>query len=94
MGVKHGDTQDAFPLRQFIRQLFFSPLSTVVWSPARFWFFYKIQFLQQCWNLEDTYEVDSLRLLERCWLMQSILPPNEISLQDSPDNQEQQHLDK
>lgn len=86
MGVNHRHLERPFPLRKFLRQLFFSPLPTVVWNPKRFWGFYKIQFLDHCWDIDAVGSKDYINLLERCWLMDLTSAKDEKPLQDTQDN--------
>jgi hypothetical protein len=86
MGVNRRHLEQPFPVRQFLRQLFFSPLSTVVWHPMRFWSVYRIQFLKQCWDIGSTRQTDYILLLERCWLMDLASKKDENPLQDTQEN--------
>jgi hypothetical protein len=53
-----------FPWKAFLKQMFFSPLSQVVWNPSMFWFDYKIQRLEECWMYDPNLMIE---FLERCW---------------------------
>ncbi len=50
-----------FPLRQFVTQFLFNPLAKVVLNPVHFWYLYKVELLECCW------EQDYVQFLERCW---------------------------
>jgi hypothetical protein len=83
MGVNQRHLKPSFPLRQFLQQLFFSPLPTVVWNPTRFWCTYKIQFLEHCWDINLAANNHYINLLERCWLMELTSAKEEKPSQDT-----------
>ena len=56
----HSQIKVKFPLGQFLKQLLFSPLSEAVFNPIYFWYLYRVQLLERCW------EQDYIQLLERC----------------------------
>ena len=39
---------------QYLNQPIFDSQSQAVWKPSRFWYLYKIQFLERCWLKECT----------------------------------------
>ena len=50
-----------FPLYRFVSQLLFKPLTEVVLNPVHFWYLYRVELLECCW------EQDYIQFLERCW---------------------------
>jgi hypothetical protein len=70
----HSQIKVKFPLGQFLKQLLFSPLSEAVFNPIYFWYLYRVQLLERCWE-QDCDFVNYMRfwysyliqLLERCW---------------------------
>ena len=41
-----------FPLWQFLNQPLFSSTTKAVLNPRRFWYVYKIELLERCWDRE------------------------------------------
>ncbi|AFY90658.1 MAG: hypothetical protein CLLPBCKN_005041 [Chroococcidiopsis cubana SAG 39.79] len=63
-----------FPLRLYLKQLFFGSLDKVILSPTAFWYTYQIELLEKCWlqdisqQLEDyLYDNWDFFLIENHW---------------------------
>ncbi|MBD2462902.1 hypothetical protein H6G89_17825 [Oscillatoria sp. FACHB-1407] len=67
-----------FPLRQYICQLFFSPLELVLWNPNLFRTFHNIKMLEQSLALDYIECTQYREFLERC-LKISLIQGQDIS---------------
>jgi hypothetical protein len=65
MKLRWRTVETPFPLRIYLTQLFFRPLSNVIWSPMEFWCHYRVQLLEECWNYDYRAEI---QFLEKCWM--------------------------
>ncbi len=61
MNAQHSEIKIQFPLNQFFKQLFFSPLSRVIINPKRFHYLYMVDLLECAWTK------DYIQTLEQCW---------------------------
>jgi len=61
MNTNYGKIKFKLFLEQFWAQLLFNPLPKLVLNPVRFWYLYKTELLERCW------EQDYVQFLERCW---------------------------
>jgi lipid-A-disaccharide synthase-like uncharacterized protein len=61
MNTKYGKIKFQFFLERFLIQLLFNSLPKLVLNPVRFWYLYKTELLERCW------EQDYVQFLERCW---------------------------
>ncbi len=39
---------------QYVNQPVFSPRQDSIWKPSRFWYVYKIQLLEHCWQMSGS----------------------------------------
>ncbi|MEB3309061.1 MAG: hypothetical protein VKJ02_02405 [Snowella sp.] len=39
---------------QYVNQPVFSPRQDAIWKPSRFWYVYKIQLLENCWQMSGS----------------------------------------
>jgi hypothetical protein len=45
-----------YAIWQYLNQPLFNPWCQSVWEPKRFWYLYKIQFLETCWRKDSSSE--------------------------------------
>jgi hypothetical protein len=62
-------TKDNFPLLKYIKQLFSPSEAKRVFNPFLFWYIYKSQLLENCWQLDER------KRLENCWYLTLALNP-------------------
>ena len=47
-----------FPLRLYLKQLFFGSLDKVILSPTNFWYAYQIELLEKCWQRDTAHQLE------------------------------------
>ncbi|BAU64997.1 hypothetical protein STA3757_23760 [Stanieria sp. NIES-3757] len=62
-------TKNNFPFLKYIKQLFSRSDGTRVFNPFLFWYVYKSQLLENCWQLDER------KRLEHCWYLTLTLNP-------------------
>jgi hypothetical protein len=60
----------ASPLWQYLNQSLFDASQPAILHPGRFWSAYKIQQLEQCWQINPLQK--QIDYLEQCWHLHSV----------------------
>lgn len=69
MNTEQDEIKLPFPYTSYFHQLFFSPLSSVLWNPKHFWNSYTVEQLEQSLKLDYIQCTNYIQFLERCLQM-------------------------